>query len=293
MTSYSSIPTIFWMLTALIFNCSGSDNTDIILTESLTFFTSFDHGFSADFSKGDSNLYIAPSWSRRAEAEPFDSQFSHFLISEAEGRFGNALYIDNSYSPVYFYKGKDNLYYSGSNWEGTLSFWLRLSPDQDLPDGYSDPIQITTRTWNDGALFVDFTDVSPRIFRFAFFADRDVWDPGLREWDDVAVAERPMVEVTERVFTHDEWVHIAFVFSNFNTGRNDGNVSCYINGEFYGSLSGREQTITWDPDEIAIWIGYNYRGYFDELAIFNRVLTPEEIAYIYSLEQGIHQLIQD
>jgi len=284
---------MLWIVLFSLFTCTGSSNNDEALLQSLTFYASFDRGLQADFSAGDSVLYIAPSWSRRAEAEPFGSQATHFQISEDEGRFGNALWIDNSYTPVYFYKGKDNLHYSGYDWEGTVSFWLRLSPDEDLPDGYSDPIQLTTRAWNDGALFVDFTDESPRIFRFAFFADRDVWDPGLRDWDDVPFEERPMVEVEEAVFTRDEWVHVAFAFSNFNTGENNGSVSCYINGEYYGSLDGREQTFTWEPDEIAIWLGYNYRGYFDELAIFNRALNPEEIEHVYSLEYGIHQLFRD
>lgn len=293
MNSFSPFIIIAGVILFFFVSCTDSTYRELSLSDSLTFYASFENGFKADFSMGDSTLYIAHSWTRRSEAVPFYSQTEHLQISEGEGRYGNALWIDNSYTPVYFYKGKDNMLYTDHHWEGTVSFWLRLSPDEDLHEGYSDPIQLTTRSWNDGALFVDFTDVSPRIFRFAFFPDRDTWDPGYRDWDDVPFEERPMMEVTEPLFTHDKWVHVAFAFSNFNTGNNDGVVKGYINGERYGTLTGREQTFTWEPAELAIWLGYNYRGYFDELAIFNRALSLEEIAFIYSLEHGLQYLFED
>lgn len=283
---------IFLFLFASVLNCTGLSDSEQSLVQSLTFFASFDHGHHADFSAGDSSLYIAPSWSRRAEAVPFDVQATHFQILKAEGRYGNALWIDNSYTPVYFYKGNNNFFYSNSEWEGTVSFWLRLTPDDDLHDGFSDPIQLTTRAWNDGALFVDFTDESPRIFRFAFFPDREIWDPEFREWDDVPIEERPMIDLTGNIFTRDEWVHVAFTFRNFNTGKANGSVRGYINGEFAGSLDNREQTYTWEPDEIAIWLGYNYRGFFDELAIFDRALSTEEIRILYLLNHGVGGLLE-
>ena len=261
------------------------------IAKSITFFASFDNGFDADYSEGDSTLYIASSWSDRVNFEPFDRQTDHLTILQGEGRYNHALRINNGYSPVYFYRGEQNMPYLTQNWSGTVSFWLKLDPTEDLAPGYSDPIQLTTRSWNDGALYVDFTNEEPRRFRFAFFPDRNIWDPQKREWDEVPVNEWPMVVADGLPFSRDHWTFIAFSFRNFNTGIADSVVDCYINGEYVGSLTQIEQTITWQPDEIAIWLGYNFRGLFDELTIFNRNLTDEEIKKIFSLEKGISTIL--
>lgn len=258
---------------------------------SLTFFASFDNGFEASFSMGDPNFYVAPSWEERQNSRELYAGGNQLKIHQNEGRYGDALWIDNASQPVYFYRGEDNINYAEKNWEGTVSFWLRLSPGEDLAEGYSDPIQLTDSGWNDGALYVDFTTQTPRTFRFAFFAEREIWDPQLRDWEEIPVDERPMIEVKEQVFSREHWVHVAFSFRNFNTGEKNGEVDCYINGEYYDSLSGREQTLRWDMDSAGIWLGYNYTGYIDELALFDKALTSEEIQRIYSLPGGIADLL--
>jgi len=274
-------------------SCGSEDDPYRELRDSLTFFASFDETLEADYSKGDPGLYLAPSWDQRMNHELFSDQVDNFQIHEGEGRYNDALWIDSRYEPVFFYKGEENMPYEPDGWSGSVSFWLRLDPAEDLHPGYSDPIQITAKSWNDGALFVDFTEEAPRTFRFAFFADRAVWDPDEREWDEVPFEERPMVEVIDPPFSREKWSHITFAFSNFNRDENSGTVQCYLNGEKYGVLSERRQIYSWDPSEVFIWLGYNYRGYFDELSIFNRELTDEEVQLIYSLEKGIRQIIEE
>lgn len=287
MKSSILILTLFCFLAA---SCKGSAENPYNFLDSLTFYASFDNGFEADVAAGNPQLYVSPSWSNRGEPQRVETDNEHFSIRNNEGKYGDALWIDNSWTPVYFYKGEENVQYRDSDWSGTVSFWIRLTPDEDLPDGFSDPIQLTDSGWNDGALFVDFTDDDERIFRFAFFADREVWDPELRDWDDVPFEERPMIEVSESLFSRDEWTHVAFTFRNFNTGAPDGEALGYINGRHIGTLSGRDQTITWNPELLAIWLGYNFRGYLDELAIFNRELSQSEIKRIYSLEHPLGDL---
>jgi hypothetical protein len=284
---------IYVSLLLVIVSCSCAINSNQRneLFNSLSFYASFDESYVADFAMGDPNLYIAPSWDRRAELELFKNDGDNLQIHQGEGRYENALWIDSQYEPVYFYRGEANMPYITENWSGTVSFWMRLDPAEDLHPGYSDPIQITPHGWNDGALFVDFTEEDPRIFRFAIFADRNVWDPEERDWNVVPVEERPMVDVKDLPFSRNVWTHIAFTFRNFNTGLSNGIVDCYINGEKVGILEGHEQTFTWNPEELAIWLGYNYRGYFDELTIFDRELNQEEIQQIYSLENGIRDLL--
>lgn len=285
---------VFYLLPASIENSWNP-------AESLTFYASFDEGISADIATGDPNLYMAPSLNRLSEMNRFTDELTGFVdpennqdvrIAEGAGRYKNALHIQLPYSPILFFKGENNINYNKKNWEGTISFWMKSDPSQ-LASGYSDPIQITSRGWNDGAIFVDFTDRDPRIFRFAIFPDREVWDPQERDWDDVPPEDRPMVDVPDHPFTSDAWVHVAIVYKNFNTGSTDGTVDFYLNGQHFGSLTSREQTFTWDPEKVVIWLGYNFRGYFDELAIFDRVLSSNEIFRIYSLENGLSELIAE
>lgn len=272
---------------------SSSEEMDLQIKQSLTFFSSFDEGFEAELSAGDPHFYVAPSWEERQTSRELYSGGDHLQIQHGDGRHGDALWIENADRPVYFYQGKENINYSEMNWEGTVSFWLRLSPNEDLTEGYSDPIQLTDSAWNDGALYVDFTTNTPRTFRFAFFAEREIWDPQLRNWEEIPVEKRPMVEVEEQIFSREHWVHVAFSFRNFNTGEKNGEVDCYINGEYYDTLSGREQTLIWNKESSAIWLGYNYTGYFDELALFDRALSSEEIQYLYSLSGGIKSFFPD
>ncbi|MEX2397110.1 MAG: LamG domain-containing protein [Balneolales bacterium] len=274
-----------------IVSCGERSDTYDEIKQSLSFYASFDESFKADYALGDPDLYTAPHWDQRKNVEIYTDQDKYLQIHKGEGRYKNALWIDSQHDPVFFYKGRSNITYNRQNWSGTISFWIRLHPDEELHNGYSDPIQLTSRTWNDGSIFVDFTDEEPRDFRFAVFADRNVWDSEEREWEEVPIDERPMVELLNNPFSTNEWTHVAMAFSNFNTGSNDGIVYCYINGQNAGILEGHEQTITWDPEEVAIWFGYNFRGYFDEVSIYNRDLTGNEISQIYSLENGIGDLL--
>lgn len=247
------------------------------LTDALTFHARFDGTLDASFALGDPKLYSAPSRKdadRAVAAVPAEAM----QLARGEGRYGDALRITLKSSPFVFFKGEGNIAYRPRDWSGTVSVWMRLDPDRDLAPGFSDPLIITPRAWNDAALFVDFTrDDVPRRFRFAAFADRGVWDPGRREWEAVPVAERPMVELTGPRFAADRWTHVAWTWSRFNTGANDGVLACYIDGEPVGTLAGRTQTYTWDPREVAIALGVEFRGLIDELAMFNRALAPVEV----------------
>jgi hypothetical protein len=83
---------------------------------------------------------------------------------------------------------------------------------------------------------------------------------------------------------------VAFTFENFNSGGEDGVATLYIDGQPQGSLRGRRQTFTWDPAKSAIMLGLSYVGLMDDLAIFDRALTAEEIKQLYALPQGVAAL---
>jgi Concanavalin A-like lectin/glucanases superfamily len=254
---------------------------------SLTFHAPFDGGLDAAFARGDARLYSASSRKEVAQmtaGAPADA----LQIVPRAGRHGDAVRVALKSSPLVFFKGERNIAWTRRDWSGTVSVWFSLDPDRDLLPGYSDPLIITPRAWNDAALFVDFTrDDVPRKFRFAAFADRAVWDPAKREWEAVPVAERPMIELAGGRFAAGRWTHVAWTWERFNTAGPEGVLTAYIDGAPVGTLSGRPQTYTWDPAEVLIAFGVQFRGLMDELSIFDRALTAAEIQALHGLPGGV------
>lgn len=82
--------------------------------DSFTFYASFDYGFEAEVANDDPNLYVSPSWSDCSEPEVLKTDNEHFSIRDNEGIFRSALWIDNSWNPVYFYKGAENIAYTNN-----------------------------------------------------------------------------------------------------------------------------------------------------------------------------------
>lgn len=178
--------------------------------------------------------------------------------------------------------------YRPNDWGGTVSVWLSVDPATDLEPGFCDPVQITSRAWNDGAFFVEFEKRPESIpFRLGVYADLAVWNPGNRRFDDIPQHERPLVTVDEPPFGRGRWTHVVFTFDRFNTARPDGVVRLYLDGKLRGALSPRQQTFTWDPEASAIALGLGYVGLLDELSTFNRALTDAEVRSLHELESGV------
>ena len=260
------------------------------LAKALTFHAPFDGALDAAFARGDKTLYSARDRKTAASARP-GVDAGAVAIAPRAGRHGDAARISLKSSPLVFYKGERNIRFSAKNWSGTVSVWFSLDPDRELLPGYSDPLIITPRSWDDASLFVDFTrDDVPRRFRFAAFADKAVWNPTGRPWDDVPVADRPMIEVATPPFAAGKWTHVAWTWEGFNTDGTAAVVRAYLDGAPAGTLAGRRQVYTWNPAEVLIAFGVEYRGLMDELAIFDRALTPGEIRAVHALPDGIAAL---
>lgn len=253
----------------------------------LTFHASFDHGPDADFGNGDRRLFTAPSLNDRKTGRPGLPENGAVSVAQGQGRFGDALQFHRTASDVVFYQVKQNLLYAKENWSGSISFWLKLDPNKDLPPGYCDPLFITPRVFNDGALWVDFSDKSPRHFRHGAIPDRKIWDPNLQDFDKIPEAERPLVAVKQPPFSSENWTHIVITFTDFNTGKPNGVSTLYLNGVAVGKVPVREQTYTWDAAESTAVMGISYIGLFDELSFFNRELTAVEVKELYELPGGV------
>jgi hypothetical protein len=263
------------------------------IARALTFHASFDGGVNAVRAAGDAALYSAGSFKQRTEAVRGLPASGEILLASGQGRFGDALRFTTKKSPLVFFKGARNMPYQAANWSGTVSLWLSVDPVTDLEPGFCDPLQITPRAWNDGAFFVEFEKQPASIpFRLGVYADLKVWNPEGRRFADIPQRDRPLVAVEPPPFGRGKWTHIVFTFDRFNTGRQDGVVRLYLDGELRGTLSPRQQTFTWEGDDHTIALGLGYIGMLDELSVFNRALSEPEVRYLHRLEKGVSTLLK-
>lgn len=248
----------------------------------MTFNATFDSVTDANLFDAHGLISTADSVGRKSVMD--GGAIAGVSIAKGEGVSGDCLRYSKKVPQVLFYKSRSAAgFFPKTDWEGAVSFWLRLDPNKDLGDGFCDPIQIAGRKWNDGAIWVDFDDVKPRTFRLGVFSDFEKWNPKGLKWDQVAQQDRPLVVVNNPPFTSDRWTHVAITFSDINSTKNTkSTANLYLDGKLQGTIN-RKIAISWDPEKDppdAIMLGLNYVGDIDELAIFDRALTPAEVGFI-------------
>ena len=271
-------------------SCQSEASSD--LKNALTFYVSFDNGTEADFALGDSNMYTAKATYANARRSLEDIQVGmnnagHRII-EGEGQSGDAFEFGERSGLVIFYNGKDNIAYNPQNWSGTISFWLSVDPATEL-DGYTDPIQITDTDFNDASIWVDFTDADPPDFRLGVIGDRSAWTQDTLHSPVRAVFEERIVNVETNPFSRNSWTHVLITYNGLGTPNSLANL--YLDGVKIGEISGIDDPFTWELEEAKIFLGLNFSGLIDELAIFNKPLTDNEVVEIYQSEGGIRSML--
>ena len=223
------------------------------LKATLGFLASFDHGVDADYAHGDPLIYSAPSYTKLGAAVGGIAS-PDIGIAKGQGRYGDALQFRKKNTQALFYRASVNSGYRPRNWSGTVSFWLNLSPDTDL-DGYTDPAQLTDKTYNNAAIWVDFTrDDKPRHFRLGVFGDSAAWSKGNVSPNDDPFFNQRTVVVTQPPFARGQWTHVAIAFSGIGTD-SGGTAKLYLNGKSVGTATGIKEPFTWEPFLATIRLG--------------------------------------
>ena len=261
---------------------------DAALKKALTFHASFDKTTDADFALGDRRIHTATSYRERGDAKPGLGS-PDVAIAAGRGRFGDALHFKKKNVRAIYYPAEKNIAYDPSNWSGTVSFWLSLDPDKELEPGFCDPIQITDEAFNDAAIWVDFTkDERPRHFRLGVFGDLKAWNPKDIPADKNPDFTRRLIVNQKPPFAAGKWTNVVITWSGL--GSPQGKATLYLDAAPQGTTQTIREPFGWDLSRAAIRVGVNYVGLFDELALFNRALTANEVRELHRLRKGISEL---
>jgi hypothetical protein len=261
------------------------------LGKALTLHASFDNGLDADYARADRTLYSYSTSQQRAQGGVVGLPDDAVKITTGSGRFGNALLFTKKSSVRPFFKDGGNIGYNGSDWNYTVSVWLRISPDVDLEPGYCDPVQFVGNDTNKGFIFLEWDkDSNPRYFRYAIRPLTEIWDPGKVGWGELPFAKRPMVQVERAPFSHARWTHVVFTAEHINSRSPKPSGRLYIDGQLQGAIENWDLRLGWAPESALLVLGVAYVGHLDDLAVFDRSLSDDEVRALFNLPNGVRDL---
>ena len=90
-----------------------------------------------------------------------------------------------------------------------------------------------------------------------------------------------MVRVPKVGFKVGAWHHIVLSWSNFDTGKKDALATLYVDGKKIGDVKDRAIAMDWDIEKAGVYTAVGYCGLLDEMALFNRALTMDEVAALH------------
>ena len=273
------------LLSCILFVSCGLPEQQSALQNALTFYASFDYSTEADFALGVGHLHTRTAWNK-PDSLGYDERL--IGIDSVAGKFAGALRFRGALPDGHrvFYPTKSNVAYKDTAWGGTVSYWLNINPNTDLPGNYSDPVQFFGRRFNDAAIWQDFTGDKPRDLRIGMFPD----GPDNANTSNVPEEQQPVFRFVNPDWKRGEWHHVVITWNNINSGRADAICTLYIDGRRIGEIKDKRQRFTWNLDRAVINVGVNYVGLIDDLAIFSRSLTNDEVQYLHGLSNGVKGL---
>ena len=274
---------IVLVCTIMIFTATpGAGGEAASLKKAVTFYASFDESLLPDVGSGP----ISTRSNHEKEAgkfviEPgFDKNI--FKIAKGKGIAGGAC-LEATDVPArngrFFYPVKGNLAFKKGGWGGAMSMWINTNPDTLFKLKFCDPVQITQKGANNGGIWFDFNDAKPlRDLRMGVFPAVPDGTVGANESD----ADAPMVRVPKVGFKVGDWHHIVLSWSNFDTGKKDAVATLYIDGKKIGAVKDRAIAMDWDIEKAGIYTAVGYTGLLDEMALFSRALTADEVTLLHN-----------
>jgi hypothetical protein len=251
------------------------------IRQAVTLRASFDEAVRADYGRGELGLSTRFNHETERNQFVFEKGFDSavFRVAQNAGIVGSALEARDLLprNGRIFFPAQGNIAYRKGGWEGSVSVWLKTDPNTMLKSRFCDPVQITERGASNGGLWFDFNDSKPRDMRMGAFPAVRTGEKPVGEGDPSA----PIIWLKGVGFKADEWHHVAMTWSGFDTGRSGARAALYVDSKLIGELRDRQIAMDWDLEKAGIYIAVGYIGLLDELAVFNRALSPAEIALLF------------
>ena len=221
---------------------------------------------------------------------PKASQAKKVKLKYIKGKKGKALYLNGSSYGAELKKVK----LGTGPW--TISFWVKA--DDSISDYV--PIFFTGSKITDpkNTHWVSIT----RYTGIDYGGDPYIWSHGVTggeneefPWYCCQDADGNWIESS--VLTKDKWVHITLVVDTNDTCEygeegdpgyvNGHHAWTYVNGEFYGSGTVANNTMT---NSNKFYLGINawnmpFKGCYDEVKLWNKALTDKQVAALYESEK--------
>jgi hypothetical protein len=174
-------------------------------------------------------------------------------------------------------------------WGGAVSVWVNTDPNKSLKTPFCDPALITQKGLNNGSIFAHFNDAKPRALQSGTYPSIPSGQEPVPEEDPKA----PLTRLKDVAFKAGEWHHIVLSWEQFNTGKKNGTHTLYVDGKKIGALKDYEIGMDWDIEQTRIYFGVNLIGYLDELAVFNRPLSADEVTLLHKKPDMLRPLKKD
>ena len=98
-----------------------------------------------------------------------------------------------------------------------------------------------------------------------------------------------MVALKRAPFARTRWTHVVFTFDRLNAGK-AGVGHLYLDGQPQGRIANWDLTLGWQAENVQLVLSAAYVGGIDDLAVFDRALSANEVAQVYALPAGIGAL---
>jgi formylglycine-generating enzyme required for sulfatase activity len=259
---------------------AAAEPGDAVL-KAVTLYASFDEGLRADVGGGDLTLWTRSNDPKEKGKFLYEKGFDDkaFRVAKGKGVAGGCLEATDvlpNNGRLYF-PARGNIAFKKDGWGATLSVWINTDPNKLFKTPFCDPIQITQKGANNGGIWFDFNDAKPRDLRMGVFPA--VADPKLAVKEEDPRA--PMVRVKDVGLKSGDWHHVVLTWDNLDTGKKDALATLYIDAKKIGDVKDRDLAMDWEVEKAGIYVAVNYIGLLDELALFNRPLTADEVTLLH------------
>jgi len=260
----------------------GAGADEVALRNAVLLYASFDDAVRMDFGAGEpvpGTRSVNPEDKKFVFKPGFDAKC--FRIAKGKGISGSCLEVTDlpPQSGRLHFPAKGNVAFAkDKSWGGAFSVWVNTDPNKLLKTPFSDPVLITQKGLNNGSIWTHFNDAKPRALQAGTYPSIPDGQKPIDEDDPKA----PLTRLKDAGFKAGEWHHIMLSWDRFNSGKNDGTHTLYVDGKKIGELKDYPIAMDWDIDQARIYFAVNFIGLLDELAVFRRPLSEAEVTLLHT-----------